>query len=254
MFAQKRINQIIDYLKINKSETVSELANIFKVSEVTIRKDLSILEKDHLVEKSFGGAIWIGNAISGEISSEIKMNSHKEEKEKIAKKVVTEIKEGDTLYIDAGSTNNTLSDHLLSFSSLTVLTNDLLIAIKLTNNPDFRVILLGGEISNISKSIADHLASKILQNFNVDLSVIGCDSISLSGGAYTSSMNRASLKNTAMSIASKKILLATSDKINRKGLVKFTDLNEFDKIYTDDLIDEINQLNDLEDINIEVCK
>ena len=54
MFAQNRINQIAEHLKKYQSATVSELSEKFSVSEVTVRKDLSVLEADNLIERSFG--------------------------------------------------------------------------------------------------------------------------------------------------------------------------------------------------------
>jgi DeoR/GlpR family transcriptional regulator of sugar metabolism len=253
MFAQNRINQIAEHLKKYQSATVSELSEKFSVSEVTVRKDLSVLEADNLIERSFGGAIWIGHSISNEISNEVKMVSRKEDKARIAKKIITEINEGDTIFLDAGSTNNILVSFLKEFSYLTVLTNDLLIAIKLSGFSNFKIILIGGEVSNISKATVDYMATQNLSMFNVDTSIIGCDSFSINNGACTTSVDKAALKSMALSIASKKLLSTTSDKHTRKGLVTFADLSEFDKIYTDNSISNIQDFKELDDVKIEIC-
>lgn len=253
MFAQKRINQISEYLKVRQSATVSELSKKFNVSEVTVRKDLSILEADNVIERSFGGAIWIGQSISSEISNEVKMVSRKEEKVRIAKRIILDISEGDTLFLDAGTTNNVLVNFLKKFSNLTILTNDLLIALKLSDLSNFRIIFIGGEVSNISKATVDYMATQNLSNFNVDLSILGCDSFSINSGACTTSVNKAALKSMAVSISSKSILSTTSDKYSRKGLVKFAGLSEFDKIYTDDSISDGQRFKELEDVTIEFC-
>lgn len=251
MFAKKRLNKISEYLKTKQSATVSELSDEFDVSEVTIRKDLSLLESESLIERSFGGAIWIGQSISHEIANEVKMVSHKKEKRAIAEKVISEINEGDTLFLDAGTTNNILIDYIKDFSNLTILTNDLLIALKLTDIPDFRIVFIGGEISNVSKATIDYMATKMLLNFNVDLAILGCDSFSIESGACTTSVDKATLKSTAISIASKSILSATSDKYYRRGLVKFAELNEFDKIYTDDSFNDSQSFKELDDVAID---
>jgi len=253
MFAKKRINEIAEYLKVQHSATVAELSEKFGVSEVTIRKDLLVLENDNLIEKSFGGAIWIEQSISNEIDNEVKMITRREEKIKISKKVILEINNGDTVFLDAGSTNNILVDHLRSFSELTVITNDLLIAVKLTSIPGFKIIFAGGEISNVSKASVDYMTTKTLLNFNLDISILGCDSFSIKDGTSTTSIDKAILKSTAISIATKSILLTTSDKYYRRGLVRFAKLNEFDKIYTDDSFNNIQQFRELENVAFEFC-
>lgn len=253
MFAKKRINEIAEYLRIHHAAKVSELSEIFEVSEVTIRKDLSVLEDENLIEKSFGGAIWKEQSISSEIDNDIKMITQRDEKIQLAKEVISEINNGDTIFLDAGSTNNILVDYLNVFTELTIITNDLLIAIKLTENPNFRLIFVGGEISRVSKASVDYMTTKMLLNFNLDISILGCDSFSVKDGASTTSMDKATLKNTAMSIASKSILLTTSDKYYRRGLVKFAQLNEFDKIYTNNTFDDVRKFKDLEDISFIFC-
>lgn len=252
MFAKKRLEQIAEYLQNNQSATVTELAKKFSVSQVTIRKDLSVLESDNLIERSFGGAIWNNQSISSEISNEIKMVSQREEKTRIAKRIISTINENDTIFLDAGTTNNILAGFFNQFSSLTILTNDLLIALKLSEFKKFRIIFIGGEISNISKASVDYMTTKNLSMFNVDLSIIGCDSFAIDG-VCTTSVDKASLKTMAISIASKSILSATAEKFSRRGLVKFAELNEFDKIYTDDSMSNKQLLKELEDVVVEFC-
>lgn len=252
MFAKKRIDQIAKYLKEHKSATVTDLSEIFGVTEVTIRKDLSMLESNQLIERVFGGALWIEQSISDEISYEIKKISHVAEKNRIAKKIIEEISNGDSIFLDAGSTNNILAGFLDHFLDLTILTNDLLIALKLSEVDQFKIIFIGGEVSNISKATADFTTIQSLSDFNVDLAILGCDSFS-SNGACTTSVNKAALKSTAISISSKCILSATGEKYSRKGLVKFAELSEFDKIYTDSSVKSINELNKIEDVVIHFC-
>lgn len=252
MFAKKRINQIAEYLKVHQSATVVELSKKFDVSGVTIRNDLSILESDHLIERSFGGAIWIGQSISNEISNEVKMVSRKEEKARIARRIILDISEEDTVFLDAGSTNNILTDFLKSFSNLTILTNDLLIALKLSELSKFRIIFIGGEVSNISKATIDYMATQTLSNFNIDLAILGCDSFS-EKGACTTSVDKAALKSMAISISNKSILSATGDKYSKRGLVRFSSLSDFDVIYTDNSISGVQIFKELEDVKIEFC-
>lgn len=252
MLAKKRIDQITEYLKEHQSATVTELSEKFDVTEVTIRKDLAILESNQLIERVFGGALWVEQSISNEISYDIKKISRVAEKTKIAKAIIKEIQDGDSIFLDAGSTNNILAGYLNEFSNLTILTNDLLIALKLSNLAKFRIIFIGGEVSNLSKATADYHTVQNLSTFNVDLSILGCDSFSIDG-ACTTSVNKAAVKLEAITIADKCLLSTNGDKYSRKGLVRFAELQEFDKIYTDDSIQDIDELRNLEDVKIEFC-
>jgi len=251
MFAKERINEIIEFLKLNQSVTVSKLAEKFNVSEVTIRKDLTILENDDLIERSYGGAIWKNHSISTEINNKVKMVTQLDEKIKVTKNAISEIDDGDVIYLDAGTTNNVLCDYLNRFASLTILTNDLQIAIKVSELNAFRIIFIGGEVSNISQASVDYMAAKNLAEYNIDLAIIGCDSFSIRDGACTTSVDKATIKQTAMKIASRNILVTTSDKFYRRGLVKFSMLSSFDKIFTDKIENE-ELIND-EDIEIKFC-
>lgn len=252
MLAKKRIDQITNYLKEYKSATVTELSEKFNVTEVTIRKDLSVLESNQLIERVFGGALWIEQSISNEISYDIKKISRVAEKTKIAKEIIKEISDNDSIFLDAGSTNNILAGYLDQFTNLTILTNDLLIALKLSELAKFRIIFIGGEVSNLSKATADYNAVQNLSTFNVDLSILGCDSFSING-ACTTSVNKAGLKLAAISNSNKRILSTTGDKYSKNGLVRFAELQDFDKIYTDKSIQDVSELNELENVIIEFC-
>lgn len=252
MLAKKRIDQITNYLKEHQSATVTELAEAFNVTEVTIRKDLAVLESNQLIERVFGGALWIEQSISNEISYDIKKVSRVAEKTRIAKEIIKEINNGDSIFLDSGSTNNILAGYLKEFSNLTILTNDLLIALKLSDLAKFRIIFIGGEVSNLSKATADNSTVQNLSMFNVDLSILGCDSFS-TDGACTTSVNKAAVKSKAISISNKCILSTNGDKYSRKGLVRFAELQEFDKVYTDNSIQDVVELNEMEDVTIKFC-
>ncbi len=246
MFSKKRRVEIANYLREKKSATVSELAVKFDVSEVTIRKDLNILEEEHLIDRPFGGAIWIGNSINAEINSDIKLTTHIDQKNKIGKQVVAEVNNGNTLFLDAGSTTNILVEYLTDFKELTIVTTDLMIALKLLQQTDFKVIMNGGEISRTTKSVKDYTAVKMLERYNVDIAFIGCDSFSENDGVCTTSSEKAAIKSTAMSIANQSLLLSTSDKFYKRGFFKFAELEDFDKLYVSKPFNDRAEFNGLE--------
>ena len=103
MFAEERRRKIVEYLKEKGKITVKELSRIFKTSEVTIRKDLEILESIGELIRTHGGAI-LPHGTRAEWDFFKKMSQHRKEKEEIAKRAVSLLKEGETIILDSGTT------------------------------------------------------------------------------------------------------------------------------------------------------
>jgi DeoR family glycerol-3-phosphate regulon repressor len=165
---------------------------------------------------------------------------------------VEEVKSGETLFLDAGSTNNIFIDYLMDFNELTILTPDLMSALKLLQQTSFKVIVVGGEVSRATKSVKDYTAVEMLKRYNVDSAFIGCDSFSPETGACTTSSEKAVIKRAAMSIANKVVLLSASDKFYKRSLLQFADLEDFHKLYLSEPFEDVDRLEEL-NIDIILC-
>lgn len=253
MLAQERHQLITDYLKEKQSATVIELANLVKTSQVTIRKDLTYLAEQNLIQKVFGGAIWLGkeHLIAKEINSDIKIVSQKQEKERIASSVCQKLRPGMTLFLDAGTTNQILANHLLFFEHLTVITWDLMVALILLKNLDFKVILLAGELSNITKTSKDYAAIDKLKQFRADISIMSCDAFSKQG-VFTTSNEKFAIKRAGLEIAEQKFLVADGAKSLRRSLMSYAKLQAFDYFFTTGETN-LTLLGDLENTEIVIC-
>ena len=134
MLAIERRNEILEKLQIEKKVVVSELSQLFHVSEETIRRDLEKLENDGLVIKSYGGAVLNEHSIF-ELPFNIRKNQRVVEKQKIAREVAKLVHDGESMMLDASSTAVYVTKALKEKKKLTVITNSVEILVELFDMP-----------------------------------------------------------------------------------------------------------------------
>ena len=151
-----RQTQIINIISDRKKITVLELAEMLKVSDVTIRKDLAILEDKGLLKREHGFA---SLPESDDISTRMIFNY--EVKRKIAQKALESIKDGETLMIESGSCCALLAEEIvLNRRGVTIITNSIFIANFLRDKVGARIILLGGEFQPESQVMVGPLIGR----------------------------------------------------------------------------------------------
>lgn len=237
MFAEERQDKIYELILKNKSITVEELSNIFEVSFVTIRKDLRQLENKGLIIRTHGGAM-VEDVISSEIPYMDRYTKNSNIKLNISKIASEYIRNGTTIFIDAGTTTVNLYKYIKRFQDLVVVTNDLttgkLIYDDLNPKSNNKIIFIGGQISLSSGSCYNSDAINTIKNYRFDICFMGCDAIDLNTKSiYTTSSDKGIFKNKAVEVSDKRVLLSDSSKVGKKGIYKAADLKEFDLIITD---------------------
>jgi DeoR family fructose operon transcriptional repressor len=212
---------------------VSELADNFDVSTVTIRNDLDKIEADGLCIRKRGGAIRVNPGVTVEMPYDIKRHEMVNEKERIAFAALKLIEDGDTFILDAGSTTYALAMLLESKSQITVITNDLKIAVKLAENPKIKLISTGGIARNSVYSLQGSIAEQVIINLRVDKTFLGADAIHPNGKISNVNIEEVPLKKAMIQAADRIILLADSSKFEKSGFYKVCEMNEIDMIITD---------------------
>ena len=127
MFAEERKEQIVSYVRANQRADIHELAERFQVSGATIRADLRDLETQGFLKRTHGGAIYREDMLSdkdGIASRDV----FEQEKEAIARKAATLIRDGEAVILDAGTTSVHLARQLKDRKDLTVVVNDIAVA------------------------------------------------------------------------------------------------------------------------------
>ena len=216
---------------------VTELSRETGISEVTIRKDLTILQNRNLLIRTRGGAMRkpVENQNEDTAISKKRMFNFRE-KERIGEEAVKMIKEGDFIMLDSGTTTLEIARHLDKFHNLRILTNSMNVATELMNYKRFDVVLLGGNIRVNSHSVVGPLALSVLHNFSGYKLFLGVDSFSIENGVSTPSLEEALLNQLMIQQAGKVIAVFDSSKFNKRSFVHIANANELDCIITDSAI------------------
>jgi len=227
-----RHQSILNELKKKGYISVSELCDKFKVSSVTIRKDLKLLDKKGLLFKTHGGAT-INNPYINERNVSEKENINISEKKMIAQEALKLVKPNDDIMISSGTTMQAFARELNIEQELNVITSSLNVSIELTKCPSINILQLGGNVRHSSSSVTGHFSTSVLKNITCNLLFLGVDGIDIGFGCTTTSLEEAILNQEMIKSAQKVIVLADSTKFNKKGFGKICDLEEIQHIITD---------------------
>ncbi len=238
--------KILELLDQNGQVRVSNLSEVFHVSEVTIRNDLGHLEEKGLLIKTRGGGIK-----SQRVGIDTRLNEkakiHSSEKILIGKKAAEIINDNDTVIIDSGTTTLEIAKNLGNFKNLTVITNALNIASQLVNFDQIKVILLGGILRNTSLSLIGSLPEGAIKNFFCDKVFLGVDGINSEYGISTPNAEEANLNKLMIDCSKQVIVVTDSSKFKRRSFVHIAPINKINTVITDSNIpgDELKKLQDL---------
>jgi len=236
MFAIERLKIIKNYLiKENKVE-VATLSKVLSVSEVTIRRDLEKLEKEGFLSRIHGGAVLNQEIIHNPI---IAIDDHNlEECEEIANVAIHMIKDNDVIMLTNGPINVQIAKKLSSKNNITVLTNDILIALELSSYVSIKVVLLGGDVDYSSKAVFGTLTSLNIERFFVNKAFLEVDGIDINTQITVSSIEKASLIQESIQKSKEKIVVCLGNAFNRTAFYKVDNINIADKIITNASMDD----------------
>ena len=250
MTKEERQSIILELLIQHNSILVTDLATHLNVSSVTIRKDLTDLEREKKLYRNHGKAILIDPYIDNRNVSE-KEKLYVEEKRLIGMKAASLITPKDSILIASGTTMHALARSIVPVDELTVITASMEVSNILASEKNIYIIQLGGILRHSSLSVVGKYAENILADFSCSKLFIGVDGIDLDFGITTTNMMEASLNRVMMQTAQKTIVLADSSKFGRRGFSKIADMEDVDHIITDSHIPPSTALR-LEEMGIEV--
>lgn len=236
MNQEQRKKVIIKSLESNEEITIHEIVSRCQVSEITVRRDLTYLEKKGVLKRTHGGAV--RNAAIPELfgwDSNLKQN--KDRKVEICRLASTLIEEGDTIYMDCGTTVFRLAQFLHRFKSLRVITNSLPVVSDLMPYPHIHVYLIGGELDNARKALYGPTTQELLSRHKADKAFIGARGVSLSAGLSCHNEKEASITLRMAEYADKVYLLCDSSKIESQSYYNYSPVSLVDYLVTDTKID-----------------
>jgi DeoR family fructose operon transcriptional repressor len=214
---------------------VATLCEHFGMSEATVRRDLRALATDRRIVRTYGGAAAVGSH-EPEPSLEERRISSREQKEAIAKAASAYIEDGDTVFLDGGTTTAALARHLSGRTSVQVVTNNLLVVGPLAAS-GVPVTMIGGEVRPSSMSTLGPLAQIALSRLSVDKAFLGADGVVAELGLCEATGDQSYLKECVIRQAAHVFVLVTADKVGRASQQHWTPLERDWTLVTDDAAD-----------------
>lgn len=226
--------EIVEVLQDHGFQAVRDLAERFDVTASTIRRDLERLESMDLIRRTHGGAVPIKQL---ETPHHFKEELHRTEKAAIGRAMAERVLEGQTILLDAGTTNLEVARNL-THQRVTVVTNDLRIALEIARKRSMHLVFIGGELLPNAYNMWGPTSVQQLSNLRVDVAIFSTDTV-LDDGLYNTSSYELELKRLMRSIAKHAFFVADSSKFGREALFKVFDLDDFTAGITDDLLDPL---------------
>lgn len=229
-----REEEIIAIVSEKKKIEVNELADLLKVSRVTIRKDLDKVESRGILHRQHGFAV-----LNNQDDINYRLAINYDLKRKIAKKAAELVKDGEMVMIESGSTCALLAEELAyNKNDVTIITNSCFIASYVRKSDSVKIILLGGEYQKDSQVNVGPLVKKVISEFRVDKLFVGIDGFDRARGFTGSDITRADTANAMMQSANQTIVLTDSTKFEQMGVISEFNFADISHVYTDAGIDE----------------
>ena len=227
-----RHTRLLNIVNEKKRVAVTDLARALDVSEVTIRKDLNLLEQKGLLHREHGFA---SMTASDDIANHLSFNY--EQKQRIAQRAAESIHNGETVMIESGSCCALLAEELAANRrDVTIITNSAFIAGYIRKQPNAHVILLGGEYQNESQVMVGPMIPACVKDFSVNKIFIGTDGLN-ENGFMSNDLMRAEAARSMSSSARQVIVLTESAKFRTTGVVSLLPLERISAVYTDNEAD-----------------
>jgi DeoR family fructose operon transcriptional repressor len=236
MYAEERQREILRRARAAGRVDVVRLAEELAVTNETIRRDLSVLERAGVLRRVHGGAIPV-ERLGFEPALSARDAVMTVEKERIAKAALAELPDEGAVIIDAGSTTGRLADALPPDRELTVVVNAPPLATSLATRPNLTVIMLGGRVRRRTLATVDDWNLQQLSQLHVDVAFMGTNGLSMECGFTTPDPAEASVKRSMIAASRRAVVLADHTKIGNDYLARFAMIGDVDTLITDDGVD-----------------
>jgi DeoR/GlpR family transcriptional regulator of sugar metabolism len=212
--------------------SIEELVARFRVSGMTIRRDLQALADRGKVIRTHGGAA-MADRISFEFEFLNRVRDNQSAKSEIAETAAAQLKDGESVMLDSGTTTLELAKKLRGHKRLTVITSSLPIAAQLQYDGQIEVLLLGGRLRASSPDLVGALTESNLEMLRADAAFLGADAIDEQGNVYQESPETARMLSKMAASAGRVYVVADGSKLGKTALWKFGRLTDWAALITD---------------------
>jgi DeoR/GlpR family transcriptional regulator of sugar metabolism len=235
VFARERQQHIARSVEEHGRVRVTDLAERFAVSEVTIRKDLRVLETEGRVVRAHGGALAPGRS-RPERAFEVRERLQRAEKERIGAVAAALVIDGESIALDASTTALEMARSLKArggWVHLTVITNGLRIASELAGHRGITVAMPGGFVRSEALSVVGPLGSGLLEQVNIQKAFMGAAGFTLETGLSDATDEEAQIKRLIVAAASEVVALIDHTKWGRAAFATFCPTDRLTAVVTD---------------------
>lgn len=229
MIVDERRSKILRITEESGFVSLQRLVTDVGASESTIRRDLEFLDTAGLIQRTRGGASFVGDSLS---DFDARRSKASIEKQQIAKRTAELISAGETVLLDGGTTTLEVARHLTG-KSLQVLTNSLPIASLLMNRPEIELIFIGGYVYPKTGVALGEQSVEALKKMHATRLVMSTGGIT-SEGLFNSNALLVETERQMIRAADRVTLVADSSKFGQRALSMLCALNEVDDLVTDD--------------------
>jgi DeoR family transcriptional regulator of aga operon/DeoR family fructose operon transcriptional repressor len=235
VFAEERQDHIARIVEEHGRARVSDLATTFRVSGVTIRKDLAVLERQGRLVRTHGGAMTVGRA-GAERAFDVRERLQRDEKDAIGRAAAAMVVDGESIALDASTTALALARHLKGrggWLHLTVITNGLRIASELAGHPGIGVVMPAGFLRWEALSLVGPLGEGLFEKVNIQKAFMGAAGFSIEAGLSDATEEEAQIKRLMVEGASEVVGLVDHTKWERAAFATFCETADLDAVITD---------------------
>ncbi|MCW2798374.1 DeoR/GlpR family DNA-binding transcription regulator [Nocardioides sp.] len=234
MLAAERRSRILAQLGRDGTVRVRDLVVDLGVSDMTIRRDLGVLQEQGALEKVHGGATASGGPTTAEPGFEAKSTQQLAQKEAIARRAAELVTPGSAIAVSAGTTTYALARHLVAIPHLTVVTNSVWVAdiLHRSGNTTLSVLLTGG-LRTPSDALVGPLAISALRSLHLDTVFLGVHGMDVRGGFSTPNLLEAETNRAMIASGRRLVVVADATKWGLVGLSSMAALEEASVLVTD---------------------
>jgi DeoR/GlpR family transcriptional regulator of sugar metabolism len=229
----ERMQQVLQMLETRDSVQVTELAEAFSVSEVTVRSDLTELARQGLVARVRGGVRPLDRGQS-ELGFDFRLGLDVDRKRAVAREAAKLIGDGEAIALDASTTAYYLALELRSKRELVVVTNGILIAASLADAPGINVLVTGGMLRLSAMSLVGDLGGELLKATRINKGFLGARGLSVERGLMDLNPDEVRIKQQMAEACERVIAIVDGTKWHRSALLSFVPSDAVHAIVTDE--------------------
>lgn len=246
-----RKQKILDELAAKGSVNIPELSQRLEVSDMTIRRDLMKLAQQGVVTLERGGAVLNGGSLL-EYTVPVKQGVRTNDKKRIAQRCAEMAREGDSVFLDAGTTVAEIARRLAHRSNITILTNSLLAANFLSASPN-KVIMCPGEFRQTSMAFMGPMTDEFIRQFKIDLLFLGVEGVDIKNGLTVPNTTDGMTKRALVQSAIKTVCAADSGKVGLTFLYQLCPVSAIDMLVTDMSLSE-SCAEQFAECDVDICR